>query len=54
MGKISERIKILRPLSSRDFVLLSTGMTASFLGDGVYLVAIEWQAYDLSPEVAPA
>lgn len=42
------RIKILRPLSVRDFALLWTGMSVSLLGDGIYLVAIAWQVYDLS------
>ena len=42
------RIKILRPLALRDFALLWTAMAVSFLGDGVYLVAIAWQVYDLS------
>jgi DHA3 family tetracycline resistance protein-like MFS transporter len=38
----------LRPLSIRDFALLWTGLTVSLLGDGIYLVAIAWQVYDLS------
>jgi MFS family permease len=42
------QLKILRPLSIRDFALLWTGMTVSLLGDGIYLVAIAWQVYDLS------
>lgn len=42
------RIKILRPLALREFALLWTAMAVSFLGDGVYLVAIAWQVYDLS------
>lgn len=43
-----DRIGILRPLRVRDFALLWTGLTVSFIGDGVYLIAIAWQTYDLS------
>ena len=32
----------------RDFRLLWTGLTVSLLGDGVYVVAIAWQAYSIS------
>jgi len=39
---------MLRPLSSRDFRLLWTGLTVSLIGDGVFLVALAWQAYQLS------
>ena len=42
------RLRILRPLAIRDFALLWTGMTVSFLGDGLYTVAIAWQVYALS------
>jgi hypothetical protein len=42
------QLKILKPLSIRDFALLWTGLTVSMLGDGIYLVAIAWQVYDLS------
>jgi MFS family permease len=42
------RVRILRPLGIRDFALLWTGMTVSFLGDGLYTVAIAWQVYSLS------
>jgi Transmembrane secretion effector len=41
-------IKILRPLAIRDFALLWTGAAISLLGDGVYIVAIAWQVYELS------
>jgi MFS family permease len=41
-------MKILRPLAIRDFALLWTGAAVSLLGDGVYLVAIAWQVYELS------
>jgi DHA3 family tetracycline resistance protein-like MFS transporter len=40
-------VKLLQPLRERDFALLWTGMTVSLLGDGIYLVAIAWQVYDL-------
>jgi MFS family permease len=39
---------MLQPLRERDFALLSAGMTVSLLGDGIYFVALAWQAYDLS------
>src|SRR3954470_766860 len=42
------RIGALRPLRHRDFALMWAGMSASLIGDGVYLVAIAWQAYELS------
>jgi DHA3 family tetracycline resistance protein-like MFS transporter len=32
----------------RDFRLLWIGLTVSLLGDGIYLVAIAWQAYEIS------
>ncbi|MEA2323132.1 MAG: hypothetical protein QOD81_2982 [Solirubrobacteraceae bacterium] len=41
-------MKLLRPLRERDFALLWTGMTVSLLGDGIFLVALAWQVYDLS------
>lgn len=43
---------LLRPLRHRDFALLWTGMTISLLGDGIYLVAIAWQVYDLTSSPA--
>jgi MFS family permease len=39
---------VLQPLRHRDFRLLWVGLTVSLLGDGVYLVAIAWQAYQIS------
>ena len=42
------RLRILRPLRIRDFAFLWTGMTVSFLGDGLYTVAIAWQVYSIS------
>ena len=41
-------LKILKPLQIRDFALLWAGMTVSMLGDGIYLVALAWQVYELS------
>jgi hypothetical protein len=41
------RIGILRPLGIRDFALLWTGMSVSMIGDGIYVVAIAWQVYEL-------
>jgi MFS family permease len=43
-----ERPLVLRPLRERDFALLFTGITVSLVGDGIYLVAIAWQVYDIS------
>jgi MFS family permease len=40
-------VRMLSPLRSRDFRLLWTGMTLSLIGDGVLLVALAWQAYEL-------
>jgi len=40
---------LLTPLRHRNFRLLWAGASASLLGDGVYLVALAWQAYTLSP-----
>jgi MFS family permease len=45
---VRTRVRLLRPLAIRDFRLLWTGMTLSLLGDGVLLVALAWQAYELS------
>ena len=45
---IDRRMRILAPLRHRDFRMLWTGMTASLLGDGIFYVALAWQAYELS------
>ena len=37
----------LAPLRNHQFRLLWTGMSASLIGDGVLLVALAWQVYDL-------
>ena len=42
------RVNLLAPLRHRDFRLLWTGMCISLLGDGVFLVAMAWQVYELS------
>jgi DHA3 family tetracycline resistance protein-like MFS transporter len=42
------RVNLLAPLRHRDFRLLWTGMCVSLLGDGVFLVAMAWQVYELS------
>ena len=42
------RVRLLAPFRHRDFRLLWGGMCVSLLGDGVFLVAIAWQAYELS------
>ena len=39
---------LVSPLRRRDFRLLWTGMSVSLLGDGIFLVAIAWQAFALS------
>ena len=44
----SPRLGILRPLRIRDFALLWAGATVSLAGDGVYVVALAWQVYELS------
>jgi MFS family permease len=41
------RVNLLAPLRNRDFRLLWIGMTISLVGDGIFLVAMAWQAYDL-------
>ena len=39
---------MLAPLRISDFRLLWAGMTVSLLGDGLYVVAVAWQAYQIS------
>jgi len=39
---------MLAPLRNRDFALLWAGMTISLVGDGIYFVAIAWEALSLS------
>jgi MFS family permease len=38
----------MAPLRHRDFRLLWIGASASLVGDGVFLIALAWQAYTLS------
>ena len=45
---LQDKFKIMRPLSIRDFSLLWTGMGVSMIGDGITLVALAWQVYELS------
>jgi MFS family permease len=40
--------RLVAPLRERNFALLWTGMTVSLLGDGILLVALAWQVYELS------
>jgi MFS family permease len=42
------RLRMLAPLRERDFRRLWLGMTVSLLGDGIFLVAVAWQVYELS------
>ena len=41
------RVNLLAPLRHRDYRLLWAGMTVSLVGDGIFLVAMVWQAYEL-------
>ena len=41
------RVNLIAPLRHRDFRLLWAGMTVSLVGDGIFLVAMAWQAYEL-------
>jgi len=41
-------MKVLEPLQLRGFRILWAGMTISLVGDGVTLIAIAWQVYQLS------
>ena len=42
------RVRLLVPLKNRDFRRLWSGMCASLLGDGIFLVAMAWQVYAIS------
>jgi DHA3 family tetracycline resistance protein-like MFS transporter len=48
MHGVLARLRLLAPLGSRNFRLLWGGMTISLLGDGIYFVAIAWEALRLS------
>jgi MFS family permease len=41
-------MSLTAPLRRREFRLLWAGMSVSLIGDGVFIVAIAWQAYALS------
>ena len=41
------RVGLLRPLRSRNFRRLWVGMTVSLIGDGIFLIAMTWVAYQL-------
>ena len=45
---LDRRLRILTPLRHPDFRMLWIGMTASLLGDGIFYVALAWQAYEIS------
>lgn len=42
------RWRLLSPLAHHEFAVLWAGMAMSLLGDGVYFVAVAWEAYRLS------
>ena len=42
------RARLTAPLAHRDFRLLWTGLVVSLVGDGVFLVAVAWQAYAIA------
>ena len=42
-----ERARLLAPLRHRDFRVLWAGMAVSLVGDGIFLIAIAWEAYAL-------
>jgi len=41
------RLRILHPLRERDFALFQAGSIVSLIGDGLFMVAIAWQVYDI-------
>jgi MFS family permease len=43
-----DRVRLFAPLAHRDYRLLVAGMSASLVGDGLFLVALAWQVYALS------
>jgi MFS family permease len=45
---LGARLRFLEPLKLRDFALLWSAATVSTVGDGIYLVAVAWQTYELS------
>lgn len=47
-GQSGSGLKMLRPLKTRDFALLWTGLTVSLIGDGMFFVALPLQVFKLS------
>lgn len=43
-----DALRLLAPLRLRDFRLLWVGMTVSLVGDGIFLVAMAWQVFELT------
>jgi len=48
IARLAESLRLLAPLRLRGFRILWAGMTISLVGDGVTLIAIAWQVYQLS------
>ena len=48
VGEGSGAFRLFRPLRIRDFKLLWTGLVVSLIGDGMFLIALAWQVYELS------
>ncbi len=48
LRRVGGRLHFLQPLGLRDFALLWSAAIVSLTGDGIYLVAIAWQTYELS------
>jgi len=48
MSTLSSRVAVIAPLRHRGFRLLWTGLVVSLLGDGIFVVAVAWQAYKIS------
>lgn len=49
---LARRIGILAPLGHRGFRLLWSGLVVSLAGDGIFLVAVAWEAYALADRVS--
>jgi MFS family permease len=48
LAGVLARVRILSPLRRRNFGLLWAGMTVSLIGDGIYAIAVVWEALRLS------
>jgi DHA3 family tetracycline resistance protein-like MFS transporter len=48
LRRVGGRLHFLQPLGLRDFALLWSAAIVSLTGDGIYLVAIAWQTYEIS------